>query len=146
MSRTFLDADVFLYALGVEYRFASPCRRILTLVGGGSSTAETSVEVLQEVVHIRRHGTGDLEEAVARIRNILALGLPVHGLSRDDFELALDLQLGTPSLSSRDAIHVATMRNREIGRIISADRDFDTVEGIERLDPLAASALTALSH
>lgn len=91
MRRTFLDSNVFLYALGAEHAYREPWRRIVAALADAGSTAETSVEVLQEVVHIRRRGTGDLEEAVGRVRNILALGIPVHDLRRDDFELALAL-------------------------------------------------------
>lgn len=144
MRRTFLDANVFLYALGSDHAYREPCRRILTQVGSGASTAETSIEVLQEVVHIRRRGTGNLEEAVERVRNILALGMPVHDLRREDFEVALELQLTRGTLSSRDAVHLATMRNHGIDRIISADRDFDGLEAIERLDPLDSRVSRAL--
>lgn len=41
----------------------------------------------------------------------------------------------TPNLSPRDAIHIATMEAGGIRRILSTDRDFDCIEGIERIDP-----------
>jgi predicted nucleic acid-binding protein len=39
----------------------------------------------------------------------------------------------TPRLSARDAIHVAIMQGRDIGRIMSFDPAFDVVTGIERI-------------
>jgi predicted nucleic acid-binding protein len=36
-------------------------------------------------------------------------------------------------LSARDAIHLAIMQRHEIGRILTFDRTFDSVPGIERL-------------
>jgi predicted nucleic acid-binding protein len=40
-----------------------------------------------------------------------------------------------PRLEARDLIHFAVMRRFGVTRIISADRGFDGVPGIERLDP-----------
>lgn len=144
MRAAFLDANVFLYALGTDHAYREPCRRILTLAASEGSVAETSVEVLQEVVHVRRRRTG-LSEAVARARDILALGLPVHDFERADFEAALGLQLAHDLLSSRDAVHAATMRSHGLDLIISADRDFDQLGEIERLDPLDPAARAALA-
>lgn len=41
-----------------------------------------------------------------------------------------------PELSARDLIHVAIMRRVGSRQIVTADRAFDAIEGIERLDPL----------
>lgn len=41
--------------------------------------------------------------------------------------------LGTPRLSARDAIHVAVMQRRDVERVMSFDRAFDVVPGIERI-------------
>jgi predicted nucleic acid-binding protein len=43
-------------------------------------------------------------------------------------------------LKVRDAIHAATMRNHSIARLISADQDFDCLEFVTRIDPLAYQA------
>ena len=48
---------------------------------------------------------------------------------------ALDLLLRHPRLAARDALHAATKENRGIRRILPADRHFDRVEVVERVDP-----------
>lgn len=48
---------------------------------------------------------------------------------------ATTLYATSTDLSARDAVHVATMRNDGIESMISADKDFDRVDGIRRLDP-----------
>ena len=51
--------------------------------------------------------------------------------------LAAELADRHPGISARDLVHVAVMQRLGINRIISADTDFDRLEGIDRLDPAA---------
>ena len=51
-----------------------------------------------------------------------------------DVRSAKDLALGALGLSSRDALHVAVMRRQGIERILTFDRDFDRVPGIDRVE------------
>lgn len=41
-----------------------------------------------------------------------------------------------PTANARDLIHVAVMNRLGVTRIVSTDRDFDDIFGIERLDPM----------
>ncbi len=59
----------------------------------------------------------------------------LHGFGEDDLRLALNLVATHPSLRVRDAVHAATALRRGISVIVSPDRDFDGVSGLERLDP-----------
>ena len=43
------------------------------------------------------------------------------------------LVLGYPTLSARDAVHVAVMREHGITRLMSFDEGFDAVPGVTRL-------------
>ena len=52
--------------------------------------------------------------------------------------LGLSLFERTPRLHMRDALHAATALNRDIQLIVSLDRAFDEVSGLERVDPLHA--------
>ncbi|MBK35425.1 MAG: hypothetical protein CME26_07840 [Gemmatimonadetes bacterium] len=55
-------------------------------------------------------------------------------ITRTDLLTATTLYATSTDLSARDAVHVATMRNDGIESMISADKDFDRVDGIRRLD------------
>jgi predicted nucleic acid-binding protein len=57
----------------------------------------------------------------------------VYPIERADIERSRRLVLDAPRLSARDAIHVAVMQRRDVGRIMSFDRAFDIVPGIRRL-------------
>jgi len=52
-----------------------------------------------------------------------------------DTDKALELLKNHPPITSRDAIHAATMINNGIKEIISTDNHFDLIAGIKRIDP-----------
>jgi hypothetical protein len=54
-------------------------------------------------------------------------------ITQRDVLRAKEIVLGTPTLSARDAIHVAVMQHHGIERILSFDRGFDVVAGIARV-------------
>ncbi|MGI8944667.1 MAG: type II toxin-antitoxin system VapC family toxin [Thermoleophilaceae bacterium] len=144
MRRVFVDSNIFIYALGEEHRYRDPCRALVALLAGGEVAGETSTEVVQEVVHVRRRRTGDGADAVRRGREILAWGLPLHDFTRADLELSLELLSAHTELPARDAVHAATARNRGIDLILSADGDFDALDLVERIDPAAPDAIGRL--
>ena len=64
MARVFLDANVFLYAIGSASPYREACRELLDAAGDGAFEAVTSTEVLQEILHIRSRRV-DIRDAVA---------------------------------------------------------------------------------
>lgn len=143
MTRVLVDANVFIYALGAEHPYRDPCRDVVAALARRDIEAETSVEILQEVVHVRRRRKGG-PDAAARAREILAWDLPVHEFDVDDLERALSLIERDDSLPVRDAVHAAMALNREIDAVLSTDRDFDRIDGLARIDPADARAVEAL--
>ncbi len=135
----FLDANVFAYASGSPHPLRDSCRAIVSRVTEGSLAATTSVEVLQEVLHLYDRRSRRAEALVA-IGFLLTLFPSVLPVTRADVERAAELFARHGRLSSRDAIHAATMLNNGLTDVISADRHFDLVPGIRRIDPLAAAA------
>jgi len=57
----------------------------------------------------------------------------VFAVERVDVERAKTFLHGSPGLSARDAIHLATMERNGVTRILSFDGGFDGVPGIDRL-------------
>ena len=143
MTRVLVDANVFIYALGTEHPYRDACRDVVAALARREIAGETSVEILQEVVHVRRRRRGSAD-AAARAREILAWDLPVHEFDVDDLERALGLVARDDSLSIRDAIHAAMALNREIRTVLSTDRDFDRIEALNRIDPADGEAVGAL--
>ena len=54
-----------------------------------------------------------------------------------EYVLAAGALAAPDNLQTRDILHLATMHRLGLTRIVSSDRAFDQVLGIERLDPLA---------
>jgi hypothetical protein len=74
-----------------------------------------------------------LEEADPAFDALLSIVDVVYPIERADVERARRLLHTTPSLSARDALHIAVMQGRDIGRILTFDTAFDGIPGIVRL-------------
>jgi predicted nucleic acid-binding protein len=140
VARVFLDTNVFLYAIGADSPHRAPCRALLSLVGDGAVRAVTSSEVLQEILHVRARRLG-LEDAASAVRDASGIVEEVLPVTCADVLCACDLVEARPGLSARDALHVAVMRGARIRSLVSIDRDFDSIEGIERIGPKEALRL-----
>lgn len=141
MARLFLDANVFLYALGANSPHREPCRDVLDAVGQGKLDGITSSEVLQEILHVRsrRMSVADAASAVRAAADLVAEVLPVT--SHDVIEACALLEAHT-GLGARDALHAAVMKNSQLHVLVSVDRDFDVIPDLKRIEPAQALALS----
>jgi len=86
---------------------------------------------------LRKYGRSD--EVSEEIDAIYSLsGVTVHELSNVDLRVATQI-FETVKISPYDCAHAAVMKRVGLQTIISTDRDFDKIPGINRLDPLAKS-------
>jgi len=136
--QVFLDVNIFMYAAGTPHPYKDACVRILSRVEIGTLAAAIDTEVLQEVLY-RYSAIGLPEKGIQLCRDILAYPILVMAVGAADIRLAIDLYdtHRAAGLKPRDAIHAATMRNNGMARLISADRDFDHLTDVTRIDPLA---------
>jgi uncharacterized protein len=141
--RFLFDTGVFVYALGGAHRYREPCRRILREVQDSRLAAEASVELIHEFAYVRLRQVGSRADA-ARSAHTIRRSLSLHVVEPHDIERAIDLWSEHEPLDVRDAIFAAQALNREIDAILSPDRDFDGIPGLERIDPADASAVAAL--
>lgn len=134
----FVDSNIFMYAAGKPHPLKEPCIRILRDIEKTILPAATSAEVLQEILY-RYSEIGLAEKGIQLCREILNYPLRVLPVTEDGIRLAVDLfdQYRGEGISSRDAIHVATMRENELEVIVSADKHFDQIASLKRLDPAA---------
>jgi predicted nucleic acid-binding protein len=142
--RFLFDTSVFVYALGGEHPYRDSCRAIMGMGVEGRLAGEASIELLHEFVHVRARRTAMRAMAVADARNIAATSR-LHAVGRADIERALGLWAEHQRLDVRDAIFAAQALNRGIDAILSADRDFDGIDGLERIDPADAEAVASLT-
>jgi len=143
LSRVYLDANVFIYAVGKASRYREPCREILRAVVARRLSGETSVYTIQEVAR-QRQRRGD-DDPTARAREAASMCEVLHAVDRRIVVGALDTVDRHAGLQVSDAIHAATALANGITTVISADSDFDAIAGIERVDPLDGARLAVLA-
>lgn len=143
MRRFLFDTSVFIYALGGEHPYREPCRAILREIKSGRIVSEASVELIHEFAHVRcRHGVS--RAAAAEDALDIAGASRLHTVTSSDIERALELWSEHERLDMRDAIFAAQALGRGIDAILSPDRGFDGIPGLERIDPTDAAALASL--
>jgi len=130
----FIDANVPMYAVGAEHPLKEPCLAILRSIASGELAAVTDVEVCQEILH-RYTSLGEREQALHVARLFVKLVPETFPITKEDLLLSLEMHQRYLSLQARDSLHTAVMCNNGIQFIISADRHFDEVDEIERIDP-----------
>ena len=123
-----------MYAAGSPHALRDACRGALARAVEHWVPLVTDSEVLQEILY-RYFSIRKPDIAQAVYQAAVDLCVRVSPVQESDTARALQLLLENPSLSPRDAIHVATMEAGGIRHILSTDRDFDRVRGVERVDP-----------
>lgn len=127
-----VDSNIPMYLVGAAHPDKEAARRALEEAVAAGESLCTDAEVLQEILHrytaIRRP-----EDIDPSFDALLAIVDVVYPIERADVERARRLVRTTPGLSARDAVHLAVMQARDIGRILSFDAGFDGLPGIVRL-------------
>ncbi len=131
----FIDTNVPIYAAGREHRYKRSCQHVIMLAAERPHNFVTSSAVLQEIIHYylstRRWSEGReiFRDFVTTLNGRIEPVLP------DDAALAAQLADQRLDVNSHDLVHAAVMQRLGVSRIITADKDFDRIDGIERLDP-----------
>ena len=134
--RYFVDANIPMYAVGAEHPLKAGSVRLLAAIAQGRLLAVTDVEVLQEILH-RYTSLGRRDEAIEVVELFLAVVPEVLPVNHQDLLRALQVHRQHPPLQARDSLHAAVMYNHGLRYILSADRHFDLLPGIIRIDPTA---------
>ena len=132
----FVDTNVFMYLAGGDADQREACRRALLAADARGDRLVTSAEVLQEILH--RYGGATRAEQVRNVYSAaVAICDEILPITERETARALELLEAHPGLPARDALHVASMESRGIARMLSADRRFDQVKAVQRVDPRA---------
>ncbi len=129
----FVDSNVFFYSIIMDAEYGSSCAEVLRKINERKILAATSVLVTLEVANaLRKFGlTKQVKDA---IDSIFSLEITILNINSSDIRNAVDM-FQRLRISPYDCAHLAVMKHAEITNIISADRDFDHVLGVERKDP-----------
>ena len=127
----FVDSNVPMYLVGAEHPNKNIARRLLETAIEARERLVTDAEVLQEILHryVAIDRRDAIEPATAALVGVID---EVYPIEESDVDRARRIVL-TSRLSARDAIHLAIMQRHEVPRILTFDRAFDGLPGIERL-------------
>ncbi|MBM4149949.1 MAG: type II toxin-antitoxin system VapC family toxin [Lentisphaerae bacterium] len=127
-----IDSNIPMYLIGADHPRKRDSQRLIEKAISRGERLVTNAEVLQEILH--RYAAIHRPDAIQPAFNaILGVVDEVFAIEEQDVRQAKDILLGTPRLTSRDALHAAVMRRHEVREIMSFDRGFDGLPGVVRL-------------
>lgn len=119
----FVDANVFVYAVGRPHPLKAAANDFFTEAGVNQTKLFTSAEVLQELMHVylsqRRPNALELAMALVERANVV-----IWSLEKEDVALARQLYERYPHLTARDLCHLASCIRRGVSEIKTFDRAF----------------------
>jgi hypothetical protein len=129
-----LDTTVLVYAKGADSPYRDPCRRLIDAVATATVQATTTVEVIQEFVHVRarRRGRTDAAELGA---DYVDLFTPLLTVNEEALSRGLELYRRHGQLGAFDAVLAAAAIESGAIALVSADLAFASVPRIEHVLP-----------
>jgi predicted nucleic acid-binding protein len=129
-----LDTTVLVYAKGLEHPLRDPCRELIEAVADRRVEATSTIEVIQEFVHVRARRR-DRADAAALGRDYAELLSPLLSPTIEDLDAGLALFERTQALGTFDAVLAACAARAGASAIVSADLGFADAPGIAHVVP-----------
>ncbi len=137
-----LDTTVLVYAKGADHPLRDPCRELLEALAAGDIEATTTVEVIQEFVHVRSRRRGR-EDAAALGNDFAELLSPLLPVGAQHLRQGLRLFQTTEQLGAFDTVLAAAAA--EADALVSADSGFAGLTGLRHIVPDAAGVAGLLT-
>jgi predicted nucleic acid-binding protein len=127
-----------MYSIGSPHFLREPCKKCLEKIKSREILGVTNTEVLQEILYryfsIERRTLGEIA-----YKSMIEFCTDIFPVRIMDTDKALEILKRVNGITSRDAVHAATMIHNGIKEIISTDPHFDLIQEIKRVDPLKFS-------
>lgn len=140
-----LDTTVLVYAKGGEHPLRGPCRDLIAAIAHGEVQATTTVEAIQEFVHVRARRRSR-EDASALGRDYAELLFPLLQVDRESLRDGLVTFERIESLGPFDAVLAAAAVSAGATAVVSADAGFGDVPGLPHVSPDAAGVATLIGR
>lgn len=130
----FVDANVFIYAAGRQSPHKAASVALLEKIFAAPDAYCTSTEVLQELLHRYRRVQAD-DIGFRLFDALYSSGIKILSVTPDAMRHARLLLADMSDLSTRDAVHIGTMRAHSLVEIVTFDKAFDRVTQLRRIQP-----------
>jgi predicted nucleic acid-binding protein len=129
-----LDTTVLLYAKGIDHPLREPSRRLIAAVTEGELDATTTVEAIQEFVHVRARRRSRAD-AVALGSDYCELLSPLLAVTAGHLGAGLSLFERSERLGAFDAVLAAAALDAGAQALVSADSAFADVAALHHVTP-----------
>jgi predicted nucleic acid-binding protein len=129
-----LDTTVLVYAKGQDHPLRDPCRDLIEAIAERRIEATTTVEAIQELVHVRAR-LRERGDAAALGRDYAELLSPLLSPTVEDLNTGLAWFERTEQLGAFDAVLAACAARGGISALVSADSGFAAVPEIAHVFP-----------
>ena len=135
----FLDTNVILrYLTRDDEAKAEACHRLFQRVEQGEEELFTCEAILSEVVYVLSSRRAPYRLSHEEIRSRLVPIVTLRGIrlaQKRVYVRALDIYASSSFLDFEDALAAAHMEQQGVREIVSYDKDFDLVAGLQRVEP-----------
>jgi len=140
-----LDTTVLVYAKGEAHPLREPCRELIAAITDRRLDATTTVEVIQEFVHVRSRRR-NRSDAVALGRDYAELLSPLLSPTGKHLHEGLSLFERTGSMGAFDAVLAAIATSVGVSALVSADTGFADIPDLPHIVPDSSGVATLLSE
>ncbi len=127
----YLDSNIFIFAAIDDGKLGQDCRNIIRLINEKKISCAASFIVIDEVIWILKKKVGK-DDAIKIVKAMLSMPIKWISLDRSVIIEMLEIYEIT-ELDPRGAIHFTSMKGSGLSIMVSEDKDFENVEGLERI-------------
>jgi len=134
---------VIIYAVSAGDPRQPGSLEVMRAISAAEAAGTANAAVIEEVWHLEL--SGQVPGLEGQARSALTILRPLLQVDDEVLDIAFDLDLPDDTrLGANDRLHAATCIRYGISDIVTADRAFDDVPQLHRVDPLDAEALEDL--
>jgi len=133
----YIDTNVWIYAMIAHPKYGEKCREILSKIEAEKLEAAISTQVLGEITGVL-YSQYKVKDTTSQLNAVLSYPIDVYIIHPDVIRVAAEYARDY-GITPYDGIHVASAVENNVKEIVSADREFDKVETIRRIDPIEFS-------
>jgi len=138
MPNYYVDSNIFFYAKIMDRKYGPSCSVIVRSIWEHRLNVTISSLILLEVSNaLRKYGR--VKDVAPEVRAISSLGIETYPMDASDVQEAAEIFEET-KINPYDCLHAAIMKRYNLTQIISADREFDKLKWLSRIDPEKLSA------
>jgi predicted nucleic acid-binding protein len=122
-----------MYLVGADHPLKSRVVELIPRLLTAREVLVTSAETFQELIH-RYLAIRDRTHLGAAYEALEAMVTTTADVTKQDVDQARAISGDSPTLSSRDCLHVAVMRRLDCVKVWSYDAAFDAVPSLQRVE------------